>query len=218
MRKTFHDELKDLKKETLKMGHLVENSIKDAIKALVTTDLDLAKKVMEGDDKIDDLMLYIEEESMAILARQAPVAKDLRLVYSVQFIALNLERMGDLSSNICRIIKYLAREEKIQSLLDLITQMGELTSEVVGASLEAFEKKDLELAMKLPDMDEPIDDLFKEFFKELSRVAASKKVSSLEWASNMVLTNRYLERIADRAVDIGERVAYLVTGEMKELD
>lgn len=216
MRKTFHDELKDLQQQILKMGKLVEKAIKDSVKSLIDDDVSLADKVIKGDDKVDDLALSIEEQAMAIQARQSPVAKDLRLIYSVQFIAIHLERMGDLSLNIAKGVKRTSDEPRIKSLLDLLLKMGILTSKVVDTSLKAFMLKDLEIARKLPVMDEPIDALFKEFLKELSQLSAKGK--SLDWASNMVLASRYLERIADHAVDIGERVCYLVTGEMRELD
>ena len=216
MRKTFHDELKDLQQQVLKMGKLVEKTIKDSVKALVEDNTSLADKVIKGDDKIDDLALSIEEQALAIQARQSPVAKDLRLIYSVLFIAIHLERMGDLALNIAKGVKRTSDEPKVKSLVDLLLKMGILTSKVVGESLKAFMLKDCKLARKLPVMDEPIDALFKDFLKELSHLSAKGK--SLDWASNMVLASRYLERIADHAVDIGERVCYLVTGEMKELD
>lgn len=214
-RKTFHQELDELKKQVLKMGELVEESIHNAVKALVNEDMGLAEEVVQGDDAIDELTEAIEEHSLAIQARQSPVASDLRLIYSIQFISIHLERMGDYASNLARAAERSHDEPRIQSLLDIITEMGELTCKVVNASLKAFEKKDLELAQQLPVLDDPIDDLFKKFFKEVTIQCEEK---TLDWAINMILVNRYLERIADHAVDIGERICYLITGEMKQLD
>ena len=216
MRKTFHEELKDLRAEVLKIGDLVEKTLVDSVKSIVEGDVALAEKVIQGDDEIDRLTVGLEEQSMAIQARQCPVARDLRLIYSTQFIAIHLERMGDLCLNIAQIVKKTPHEPKYPTLLKLLDKMGSLTRELVRASLEAFDKKDLALARKLGEMDEPIDALFKEFFKELTR--ASKDETSFDRATHMVLANRYLERIADHAVDIGERVAYLVTGEIEEFD
>lgn len=215
-RKTFHEELRDLRSEITKLGGLVEKSIDMALKAIFENDASLAEKVKVNDDLIDKMTLEIEEKGMAVLARQAPVARDLRLVYSILFIGIHLERMGDLSLNIAKVARRLSKHpEPSGSFLKMISEMGEMTREIVKASLEAFEKKDADLALKLPSMDEPIDGMFKDFFKELAKT--SKEEHSLDWATSVILVSRYLERIADHAVDVGERVSYFVTGEMKEL-
>lgn len=214
-RKTFHEELKYLRQEILKMGWLVEKAVGDSVQALINSDMKLASEVIEGDEQIDKMYLSVEEQTLALAARQAPVARDLRLIHSIIFLAGHLERMGDLALNIAKTAQRTAKAKGIQSLLDLLAKMDVQTRKVISTSLEAFEKKDCLLAKTLPDMDEPIDALFKEFVKELSRVGEEE---SIDWASNMVLASRWLERIADHAVDIGERVCYLVTGEMIELD
>ncbi len=214
MRKTFHQELKELKGEVLRMGQLVTEQIDDGVKALVKADEKLVAKVIDGDDEIDDITIAVEEQGLALLARQAPVAVDLRLIQSLMFIAVHLERMGDLALNIAKAArKTTVKSEGSPELIGLINKMGKKVHKVVDASLDAFDRKDCVLAQKLPEMGEPIDALFKQFFKELTK---STDEESLEWASNMVLASRYLERIADHAVDIGERVCYLVTGEFQE--
>ncbi|RJQ54125.1 MAG: phosphate transport system regulatory protein PhoU [Actinobacteria bacterium] len=214
MRKTFHQELRDLRTEVLHMGQLVTEAIDDGVKALVEGDAALVEKVIAGDDEIDRLTMDVEEQGLALLARQAPVAIDLRLIHSMMFISVHLERMGDLALNIAKAArKTTVKEEGSAELLALISRMGELVHGVVDASLDAFDRKDCDLARKLPEMDEPIDQLFKQFFKELTKFTDEEKI---DWASNMVLASRYLERIADHAVDIGERVCYLVTGEFQE--
>lgn len=215
MRKTFHEELKALRERILRMGELVEQAIDNAVKSLVSGDVALAAKVIAGDDEIDRINLGIEEQSMYIIARQCPVAGDLRLIHSIMFISVHLERMGDLALNMAKTTRRTQEEDSLPGLLSLISAMGEQTKKVVRTSLEAFNNNDVELARTLPELDDPIDNLFKQFFKELASAAAKK--GAFEWASNMVLASRYLERIADHAVDIGERVTYLVTGEMVEL-
>ena len=214
MRKTFHEELDTLRKEILRMGDLVDEAISNSVRSLIDGDIDLAAKVIQGDDAIDEINLAIEEQSMYVIARQCPVAGDLRLIHSMLFISIHLERMGDLALNVAKTTRRTQDEESIPSLLDLIADMGEKTQGVVRTSLKAFNENDIDLARTLPEMDDPIDQLFKEFFKELARAAAKK--GSFEWASNMVLASRYLERIADHGVDIGERVTYLVTGVMQD--
>lgn len=214
MRKTFHHELKELKGEVLRMGELVTEQLDDGVKALVKADEKLVAKVIDGDDEIDRITMMVEEQGLAIMARQAPVAVDLRLIQSLMFIAVHLERMGDLALNIAKAArKTTVKSEGSPELIGLINKMGKKVHKVVDASLDAFDRKDCVLAQKLPEMDEPIDAMFKQFFKELTK---STDEESLEWASNMVLASRYLERIADHAVDIGERVCYLVTGEFQE--
>lgn len=198
----------------MKMGDLVDQAIDNAVNSLVNGDVDLAAKVIAGDDEIDRINLYIEEQSMYVIARQCPVAGDLRLIHSILFISVHLERMGDLALNMAKTTRRTQEEESLPGLLALISKMGEKTKQVVRTSLEAFDKNDVALARTLPEMDDPIDQLFKLFFKELAATAARE--GAFEWASNMVLASRYLERIADHAVDIGERVTYLVTGVMED--
>lgn len=212
MRKIFHDELKLLKKDILKMGVLVEQRIHNAINALVNDDLGSAEEVVKGDDDIDKIYIDLEASSMRLLATQSPVAKDLRFIYSVLFVTIHLERMGDLASNIASMVSKASGGPRLENMLEIIQEMGALSSKIVHSSLEAFDKKDLELAQKLPEMDEPIDNLFKLFFKELVNQAGNEE--TVDAASNMVLAARYVERIADHAVDIGERVNFLVTGQL----
>ncbi|KKN50811.1 hypothetical protein LCGC14_0628930 [marine sediment metagenome] len=212
MRKIFHEELDALKSEVLEMGSLVEQTLYDAINALVNEDLKLAEKVVKGDDDIDDFYIKLERESMRLLATQFPVAKDLRLVYSVLFVTIHLERMGDLASNIAAMVKKVGEGPRIEGLVNTVQEMGTMAGKIVHASLEAFNKKDVKLAKKLPEMDEPVDELFKTFFKELIKLAGNE--DTIDAASNMVLAARYVERISDHAVDIGERVNFLVGGEL----
>ncbi|HEB12855.1 MAG TPA: phosphate signaling complex protein PhoU [Actinobacteria bacterium] len=214
MRQIFHEELRDLKGEVLIIGHLVEQSIERAVEALVTNDLALADEVITGDDEIDKRALGAEEQCMSVVATQSPVARDLRLIFSLLFISIHLERMGDLAQNIAEMTKRLTKEDSQPELLALISEMGRQVQGIVHTGLKAFAEKDLELARVLPRLDEPIDALFKRFLKELAKVSDIEHY--FEWASNMVLASRYLERIADHAVDIGERVSYLVTGRLEE--
>lgn len=216
MRKTFHEELKSFRAKIFEMGRLVERAIDNSVRSLIANDEELAAAVIAGDDKIDDLNLEIEKESMYVIARQCPVAGDLRLVFSTLFISIHLERMGDLSLNMAKIARRTNEEESLPSLMELISKMGDQVRLVVRTSLEAFENNDVELAKTLPILDDPIDDYFKTFFKELVSTAAKK--GAFEWAGNMVLASRYLERIADHAVDIGELITYLVTGVKEEWD
>lgn len=214
MREGFRQELKDLKAEVLSIGRAVTDMTREAVTSLVEGDLELAQKVIDGDAEIDRRTLGVEERAIEITATQFPVARDLRLLHSLTHIAIHLERMADLGVNIAGAARRTADRKGPQTLYDLIRAQGNLVYRVLDATCEALEKNDVELARKLQELDEPIDHLYKQFFRELARL---QDEDDIEWASSMVLASRYLERIADNAVDIGERIAYLVTGEFDAL-
>jgi phosphate transport system protein len=214
MREAFRRELKDLKTEVLSIARGVTDMTRSAVTSLVEGDIDRADTVIGRDDEMDRRCLGVEEHTLEVIATQGPVARDLRLLYSLTYMALHLERMADLAVNIAKAAKRTAGRQGPQTLYDLIQAQGNLVYRVLDAMAEAFEKSDLELARKLEDLDEPIDHLYKQFFRELARLQDEEDI---EWASSMVLASRYLERIADNAVDIGERIAYLVTGEFEAL-
>ncbi len=212
MRESFRTDLKELKSEVLSIGRRVVEQTADGVKALVESDIDLADRVIAADDEIDYRTLAIEEHALEMIATQFPVARDLRLLHSLTYIAMHLERMGDLDVNLAKAAKRTSTRRGPQTLYDLLQAQGNLVHRVMEACLEALERNDLELARKLPELDEPIDHLFKQFFRELARLQDEEDI---EWASSMILASRYLERIADHAVDIGERTQYLVTGQFE---
>ncbi|MRS12499.1 MAG: phosphate signaling complex protein PhoU [Actinobacteria bacterium] len=215
MREGFRNELKATKAEVVEIGWLVIEMTRDAVTSLVEGDVELAEKVIESDNAIDARCLSLEERTLEIIATQFPVARDLRLLYSLAHISMHMERMGDLGVNIAKAARRTAPKRGPRTLYDLIRAQGNLVHRVLEAMLEAFDQNDLELAYKLKEMDEPIDHLFKQFFRELSRL---QEEDDIEWASQMVLASRYLERIADHAVDIGERLVYMVTGAFEAFD
>ena len=215
MREGYRKELKATKAEVVEIGRLIIAMTRDAVTSLVEGDIDLAERVIAGDDAIDARCLALEERTLEIIATQFPVARDLRLLYSLAHISMHMERMGDLGVNIAKAARRTASRRGPRTLYDLIRAQGNLVHRVLEAMLEAFEQNDLELAYKLKEMDEPIDHLFKQFFRELSRL---QEEEDIEWASQMVLASRYLERIADHAVDIAERLVYMVTGAFEAFD
>lgn len=215
MREQFRQELKDINGDVIDIVRVVNSATRDAVTSLITGDVDLADAVIAGDAELDRRCLGIEERALETIATQFPVARDLRLLQSLTFIAMHLERMADLAVNIAKATRRTAGRRGPQTLYDLIQAQGNLVYRVLDATREALENRDLDLARKLPELDEPIDHLYKQFFRELARLSDEEEI---EWASSMVLAARYLERIADNAVDIGERIAYLVTGERDSLD
>lgn len=215
MREGFRQELKDMKGEVLEVGRLVIEATQSAVKALVDADLEAAERVIAGDDEIDRRTLGVEEHSLEIMATQFPVARDLRLIHTLTYISMHMERQGDLAVNIAKAARRTAGRRGPQTLYDLIQAQGNLVHRVLEACLESLDRGDLELARKLPELDEPIDHLFKQFFRELARLTDEEDI---EWASSMVLASRYLERIADNAVDIGERIQYMLTGAFEPIE
>ncbi len=210
MREQFTQELADLHAEVVDIVAAVTFATRSSVTSLIEGDVDAADAVIAGDDSIDHRCLGVEERVLETIATQFPVARDLRLLQSLAYIAMHLERMADLAVNISKATRRTASRRGPQTLYDLIQAQGNLVYRVLDATREALAESDLDLARKLPDLDEPIDHLYKQFFRELARLHDEEDI---EWASSMVLASRYLERIADNAVDIGERIAYLITGE-----
>jgi phosphate transport system protein len=210
MRDQFRQELKATHAEVLGILDGVTEATRQAVTALISGDVDLAVRVIDQDRILDARCAGVDERVIETIATQSPVARDLRLLMSLADLSIRLERMSDLATNIARAAKRTAGRRGPQTLYDLIQAQGNLVYRVLDATREALDKRDLELARKLPELDEPIDHLYKQFFRELARLSNEEDI---EWASMMVLASRYLERIADNSVDIGERVAYLITGE-----
>ena len=210
MRESFRQELKNLKMETLLVGRLIVQQTRSAVAALVTQDVDLVDRVVEGDVEIDRRTRGVEEHTIEVIATQFPVARDLRLLYSLSYMTMHMERQGDLAVNIARVARRTAAYRGPQTLYDLFEAQGNLVYRVMESCLEALDNSDVELAHKLAHLDEPIDSLYKQFLRELARLQDEE---TIEWASQMVLAARHLERIADNAVDIGERISYVVTGD-----
>jgi len=214
MREQYKLELKSIHTEVVEIVAFVSRMTRDATMSLVQGDVDLANAVIERDDEVDRRVLGLEERVAETIATQFPVAKDLRLLLSVVNISWHVERMADLSVNIAKATRRTAERRGPQTLCDLVQAQGNLVYRVIETMREALENRDLELARKLPELDEPIDHLYKQFFRELARLTDEEEI---EWASSMVLASRHLERIADNAVDIGERIAFLITGEWDAL-
>ncbi len=210
MREQFRQELKAVHGEVVDILLVVTEQTRNAVQSLINGDVDLAEAVIARDEELDSRCVGVEERVLETIATQFPVARDLRLLQSLAYMAIHLERMADLSVNIAKSTKRTASRRGPQTLLDLIQAQGNLVYRVLDATREALDKRDLELALKLPELDEPIDHLYKQFFRELARLHDEEDI---EWASSMVLASRHLERIADHAVDIGERTAYLITGD-----
>lgn len=214
-RKSFHEELASLEASLLGSGELVQRSLELAVEALKTREPVLAQ-VIAIDDEVDRRYQAIEEGILGLLARQSPVAGDLRLVAAMLHVNLHLERIGDLSVNIAKFVEMTREYVPSTEILQCLQDMGARAREMVGQALKAFAERDLSLAMQLPSLDEPIDELNRRVFDLV--IGAARDPSLLDWASRIVLVSRFLERVGDQAVDIGEQVGFLVTGEVRQFE
>jgi phosphate transport system protein len=214
VRLSFQEELDRLQASLLEEGELVLRSLRACMNALTQQDVELADEVIAFDDDVDSTFLGIQQGIHELLARQTPVASDLRLVLAMLHNNLHLERMADYCVTIAKLTKLvegLAREESLYEGLD---EMAERAEEMIRVALDSFADRDLGGAERLVELDELIDRANRHIVGEILRLGTDE--SAREWGLRMLLVSRCLERIGDHAVDIGEQTAYLVTGEFRE--
>ncbi len=213
MRSRFDEQLAILYTNLIEMGALIEDSISNAVKALMTQDVVLAKAVKKGDNKIDDKEKEIESLCLKLLLQQQPIAKDLRLISTALKMITDMERIGDQASDISSITIFLANETYIKQL-EHIPQMATATMKMVTDSIDAFVKKDLELANAVIASDDVVDDLFRQVKQDLIVLIHTNKDNG-EQAIDLLMVAKYLERIGDHAVNIAEWVVFSITGHHK---
>jgi len=215
MRKTFHGRLEEITDEVLAMGGLVQIAVHNSIEALMRMDPELAEKVIKEDERVNEHDISIEEKCIVLQAEHQPVAVDLRFIHSISIIIKHLERIGDLAVNIGKIVKRLsAKEEKNnidKEVMDLLVEMGNLVKPELSRALEAFKNRDAKLAAKLGKSDDVVDEIQEMIFKKL--FTTNKGEEDIKFVTNIALASRYLERIGDQSVNIGDRVLYFLTGD-----
>ena len=214
MRITFQEELDNIEASLQEEGEFVLRSLRAAMNALEQRDVELADDVIAFDDDIDKRYFAIQEAIQVLLARQTPVASDLRLVLAMLHANLHMERMGDYCVTIAKLTKLVIDVEPEPALLDAFEEMGQRAEQMIRVMLDAFAKRDLASASSLVELDELIDRANRRFVGQV--LALGSDPARLEWGLRMMTVSRCLERIGDHAVDIGEQTAYLVTGEFRE--
>lgn len=207
----FNNELTDLKESLLKMSNLVEEAINMAIKSLVEQNLDLAAKVIENDDVIDKMELDIEEQCLQMIALRHPIAKNLRIIGCGLKTISDLERVGDHAVNISRASQYLSTKPMVKPLID-IPRMAEIAQNMLKDGLDAYFKGDVELAKEVWLRDETVDNLNKQIFRELLTFMMEDP-HTISRAIYLIFVSDNIERIADHATNLAERVVYIVNGE-----
>jgi phosphate transport system protein len=210
----FHEALEETELRLLTLGELAGNAVQSSVEALLEHDDAGAARVVAGDDEIDEIYLELDNRLLSLLALQAPVAADLRLVSVIMHSSLHLERIGDQAVNVAKMYQVTRDLPPNATILQQIGEMGHIVVEMVRVAMDALKRRDLELCMRLPKMDDPVDRLNRNMHFEVAKLADDPK--ALEWGMHMNLAARALERVGDNAVDIGEQVAFLVSGEFRE--
>ncbi|AUS98861.1 phosphate transport system regulatory protein PhoU [Clostridium thermosuccinogenes] len=212
----FDKELEELHHELIRMGSMVEESIENAIYALKKQDIELAKKVLDNDDAIDAQEKKIERICLMLIARQQPLAKDLRVISTALKIITDMERIADHSSDICEITLRMANERYVMPLID-IPLMAEKAKQMVNKAIDAYVKRDVELAKEVCASDDAVDELFSKITFEVTSIMRNNS-EAVEQCVDFILIAKYLERMADHATNIGEWVIFSVTGEHMHLN
>jgi phosphate transport system protein len=213
----YQEELENLEVRALEGLDMVIQSLDRTLEAVEHQDIELSQLVVADDDRIDGRYLEVHQEILTLLATQAPVATDLRLISALLHVMHSIERMGDQCVNISKVIPLTGNDAPQHSdMVERIIRMGKQARSMLSQAKKAFEARDVELARDLVRQDDLIDDLNKECFQIAVQVGEDH--DTREWAMTMMLVARALERIGDNAVDIGEQVAFIVTGLFREFE
>lgn len=211
----FENQIRELEDMLLRMGKESEAMLEDALRALKDRDVDLAERTMKRDDVVDELRFGVERKSIELIATQQPAAKDLRRIFACLSIASDVERVGDYSVDLCKTARRLADRPLFKPLVD-IPRMEQMVVRMLKESLEGFVSRDLNLIEKMIGDDDEVDHLYKYLHEELCDFM-KKDPDLVDQAVQLLLIARYLERVADHITNIGERVYYVETGELREL-
>jgi len=215
-RETFDRELRRLQDEMLLLASMVDRAIADSIQALRHLDLEQARQIVEADALINAKRFLIEESTVATIATQQPMARDLRTILAVLHISIELERMGDYAAGIAKVVLLHGEQDLLKPLID-IPRMAELDRSMLRRALDAFVTRDVELARQVGAEDDEIDALQQQVYRELLTYVMQDP-RTIDRATWLTWVAHNLERIADRVTNICERVIFLVTGQIVEID
>jgi phosphate transport system protein len=216
-RSQYQEELEALEASALGGLDLVDAALERTLEAVEHQDIELAQLVVADDDRIDGRYLEAHQALITLLATQSPVATDLRLISSLLHVLKNVERMGDQCVNVCKVIPLSGNAPPAdEKMVELILSMGRQARTLIGQAKRAFEGRDVEMARDLVRQDDVVDDLNRECFRLALEIGDD--ADRREWAMTMLLAARAIERIGDNAVDIGEQVAFVVTGLFREFE
>ena len=212
-RSDYTQQLQEIQDDLLLLGSMVEKAIVKSVDALKNRDLESSQAVIDEDDRIDDFQMVLEEKCVDVIALQAPMASDLRRLVTVIQVASELERVGDYAEGIAKISVRMGEQPTLKPLID-ISRMAEMGAGMLRDGLGALTTLDLELAEKIAATDDEVDSLYEQIFRELFSFMVENP-ANIQGATYLIWIAHLLERIADRATNIAERVVYLATGKMK---
>jgi len=213
-RETFDEQLKALEQDILGMGALVDKAIDLSVEALAKRDIELSRRVIREDEAVNQAQHDIEEHCLVLIATQQPLASDLRVIFAIANIATELERMADHAKGIGQIGVMMGPREPLKPLVD-IPRMAKKARWLLERELEAFVNRDVELARSLGGEDDEVDRLYDQVFRELL-IFMMDDPRTITRATYLLWVAHNLERTADRAINIGERVVFLVEGQVEE--
>jgi phosphate transport system protein len=216
IRTIFHKKLREIQDEVLVMGSMVGKAIMRSVDALKNRDLELARQIIADDQKINHKRFEIEEKCIQLIATQQPMASDLRIIIAILNITTEIERIGDYGVGIARIVIMIGDEPPLKPLVD-IPRMAEQTVDMLRHSLDALISRDAEAARKIATEDDMVDHLYDQVFRELLTFMAEDP-KTITRATRLVWVAHNLERAADRVTNICERVVFIVTGKMEEIE
>ena len=215
-RETFERELQRLQDETLALGSMVENAITDSVEILRRRDVEGARRLIAADRRVNQKRFAIEADALALIATQQPMAGDLRTLAAVLDVASEMERIGDYAKGIAKITILIGQEPFVKPLVD-IPVMAAKARDMLRDALEAFVRRDVDLARAVPTRDDEVDALYNQVYRELLTYIMADP-SCIDQANFLLWAAHNLERAADRVTNICERVIFTVTGEFIELD
>ena len=216
IRSTYHRKLREIQNDLLMMGSMVEKAIHQSVNALKERDLNLANRIIADDKKVDMKRFEIEDKCIQLIATQQPMASDLRTIISVFNIISEIERIGDHAEGIGKIVIMIGDEPPLKPLID-IPRMAEKTVDMLHRSLDSFINYDSETAKKIAAEDDEVDNLYDQVFRELISFMVEDP-RTITRATRLIWVAHNLERSADRVTNICERVVYMVTGKMEEIN
>jgi len=213
----YQEELEKLETSALGGLDLVSSALSRTLEAIEHQDVELAQLVIADDDRIDGRYLEVHQALITLLATQSPVATDLRLISALLHVLKNVERMGDQCVNICKMIPLTGNEPPAdEEMVKLILTMGRQARTLISQAQRAFAERNVEMARDLVRQDDVVDNLNRQCFGLALEIGDDP--DRREWAMTMLLAARAIERIGDNAVDIGEQVAFVVTGLFREFE
>src|SRR5689334_1234070 len=215
LRKTFENEIQQLKDEIIVLGSMVEQAVMDSVDALKKRDLEASKRIIELDSQINTKRFALENQVMILIATQQPMARDLRVLASILEVISELERMGDYAKGIGVINIRMGEQALLKPLVD-IPRMAKIGTNMLHRALTAFVNEDAEAARIIPADDDQVDDLYNQIYRELMTFVMEDP-KNIERANWLLWAAHNLERFADRVTNICERTVFIVTGEIKEI-